>query len=80
MYEPQEDSVLLMNCVNSFLKHKNKSKKIRLALDMGTGSGIQAFNLAKHAEQVVAVDINEEEVEFVKEEIHDQKICNVDVL
>jgi Methyltransferase small domain len=36
------------------------------ALDMGTGSGVQALLLAGHAHQVVATDVNERALEFAR--------------
>ena len=57
MYEPQEDSFLLLRNVEGI-----KGKKV---LDMGTGSGIIALSLAKENE-VTAVDIDEEALDFVR--------------
>ena len=36
------------------------------ALDIGTGSGVQALLLAAHAEEVVATDVNERALEFAR--------------
>lgn len=36
------------------------------ALDLGTGCGIQSYLLAKHAEQVVATDVNDRALEFAR--------------
>ena len=41
-------------------------KRVRSALDLGTGGGIQALLLANHCERVVAVDINPRALEFVE--------------
>ncbi|MCD4666667.1 methyltransferase [archaeon] len=58
MYEPLEDSHLLEKYVAKYSKGK--------VLDVGTGSGIQAITAMQNSEDVTAVDINEECVEFVK--------------
>ena len=57
IYEPREDSYLLEKYV--------KKLAVGRTLDMGTGSGIQAL-AAKKADSVLASDINEEAVAFVK--------------
>lgn len=60
IYEPREDSFLLFEVIE-------KQKKVENALDMGTGSGILSLELAKHAKNVIAVDINKEAIkEFNK--------------
>ncbi len=62
MYEPREDSFLL-------LKHiKNYSERKRV-LDMGTGSGILALELVKFADKVVATDIDDNVVNTMKQKI-----------
>lgn len=72
MYEPAEDSFLLKEAIIEFCKNKkeinSKSSKLNFALDMGTGSGILAQELANHFEKVIAVDINEETIKQIKEE------------
>jgi len=52
MYNPQEDSHLI-------LKHINEVAKGNV-LEIGTGSGILALEAAKYAEEVIATDIQEE--------------------
>ena len=39
---------------------------VQRALDLGTGCGIQAYLLAKHAEQIVATDVNERALDFAR--------------
>lgn len=39
---------------------------VERALDLGTGCGIQAYLLAKHAEQIVATDVNERALDFAR--------------
>ncbi len=60
IYEPAEDSFLLLNFVKKYVK---KGMKV---LDMGTGSGIFAENAMKLGADVLAADINEEAVEICK--------------
>ncbi|MBC8500951.1 MAG: methyltransferase [DPANN group archaeon] len=62
MYEPREDSFLL-------LKHIKKYAK-SLVLDMGTGSGILAEEAAKYADKVLGVDINEKAIEYCKKKFN----------
>jgi len=58
IYEPAEDSFLLQKYVKKYAKG--------IALDMGTGSGIQAETAAssKKVVKVFAVDINEEAIKY----------------
>lgn len=65
MYEPREDSYLLLEQVKRFAKGK--------VLDMGTGSGIQAL-AAKKADSVLAVDINKNTIEHCRKTIKNKKI------
>ena len=58
IYEPEEDSYLLNKYVRKYVHGK--------VLDMGTGTGIQALSALENTEDVLAVDINEEAVEYVK--------------
>lgn len=60
LYDPREDSYLLAEAV----KHYAKGKTI----DIGTGSGIQAFTAANNKEvtSVLAVDINPDALEYAK--------------
>lgn len=58
IYEPNDDSYLLREFVLKFAKGK--------VLDMGTGSGVQAEAALEKTKYVLAVDINEEAVEFCK--------------
>lgn len=57
LYEPQEDSELLMRAVEKYARGA--------VLDMGTGSAIQAIAAArkKEVETVLAVDIDEESLD-----------------
>jgi release factor glutamine methyltransferase len=59
IYEPDEDSFLI-------LKHIEKYAQGKRVLDMGTGSGILAYEAKKYALFVTAVDINPEAVKSLK--------------
>ena len=60
IYEPDEDSFLLVKQVKKLARDKK-------VLDMGTGWGVLAETALKSgAKDVLAVDIDEEVVEFVK--------------
>jgi len=74
IYEPAEDSFLLQKWVKLYASGR--------ALDLGTGSGIQALTMAKMAEvrEIVAVDVNPEAVEKLQQEIKDQRLRKVKVI
>ncbi len=55
MYDPSEDSYLLQEEIVKYCQNK----VINNALDVGTGTGIQAETLGKYAKSVLAVDIDE---------------------
>ncbi len=63
IYLPEEDSYILEEEVRKYAKGS--------VLDIGTGSGIQAFAAAmkKEVRSVLAVDVNPDAVRYVKEEI-----------
>lgn len=58
IYEPEEDSYLIEKYVRKYAKGK--------VLDIGTGSGILALTAMDKTDNVLAVDIDEECVEFAK--------------
>jgi hypothetical protein len=53
------DQVMFVGGDSRALAHCTPRRPVRAALDLCTGSGIQALLAAEHAERVVAVDINE---------------------
>ena len=61
MYEPREDSLLLLKNIKRFCKNKK-------VLEIGTGSGILAKEASKYAEKVVACDIDKKNIEKLKRE------------
>ena len=58
IYEPKEDSFLLAKYVKKFAFGK--------VLDIGTGSGILAEVALKNTKNVLAIDINQECVNYIK--------------
>ncbi len=58
IYEPSDDSYLLLKYVRKYALGK--------VLDVGTGTGIQAVGALENTDDVLAVDINPECVEYVK--------------
>lgn len=58
IYEPSDDSYLLAEFVRQYARGK--------VLDMGTGSGIQAETALENTNDVLAVDINPEAVEYCR--------------
>lgn len=60
----QADHVAGVHRPSATLAHLTVRTPVGLALDMGTGNGIQALLLAAHAEHVVATDVNERALEF----------------
>jgi methylase of polypeptide subunit release factors len=53
-------------------------KPVRTALDLGTGSGVQALLTARHSEQVVAVDVNERGLAFARFNAALNRLSNID--
>ncbi len=60
IYEPREDSLLILKQIRHYA--------VGNVLDMGTGTGILALEAARLAEQVYACDINEDALEFAREQ------------
>ncbi|MCX6742354.1 MAG: DUF2431 domain-containing protein [Candidatus Pacearchaeota archaeon] len=71
MYEPSEDSFLLKKHIKDFCKPTPSFS----VLDLGTGSGILAFEAAKYSKNVTASDIDEELIKDLKRQ-HNQKNVN----
>ncbi|MBU1854097.1 MAG: methyltransferase domain-containing protein, partial [Nanoarchaeota archaeon] len=68
IYGPGEDSFLMMKQIKDYAKG--------LVLDMGTGSGIQAEEANKYADEVLAVDVNPEAINYCKKKY--KKIKNIE--
>lgn len=70
IYEPREDSFLLLSVIEKQRPGEN-------ALDVGTGSGILALKLSKHAKKVIAVDINRKALKEFNKTIKKNRIHNI---
>ncbi len=66
MYEPREDSFLLLKHIKSYASGN--------VLEIGTGSGILAQEAAKYSREVVACDINKELIEKLSRENKNREI------
>ncbi|MCF7871762.1 methyltransferase [Candidatus Woesearchaeota archaeon] len=66
MYEPAEDSYLLKETT----KQHCKKNKIKSSLDIGTGTGIIAEELAKHSEKVVAIELDLDTIKKIKNKLN----------
>lgn len=73
VYKPREDSLLLVDVVENFLR-KNKVKRI---LDVGTGTGIQALVASGFCKDVLAVDVNSRAIELAKRNAKLNNIKNI---
>jgi release factor glutamine methyltransferase len=73
IYEPEEDSFLLKEQVEKFVRGR--------VLDMGTGSGIQALAAIekKEVREVIAVDINEDALKKLKDLKKEKSLVKLNV-
>jgi release factor glutamine methyltransferase len=70
VYLPREDSYLLQKWVEKFAKG--------MVLDVGTGTGIQAFAAAPLAKQVIAVDVNPDAIEYCNNAMLVSELQNIE--
>jgi HemK-related putative methylase len=66
IYEPAEDSYLIKKHIKDYAKNN--------VLEIGTGSAILAIEAAKHADSVLAVDIQKKVIQHCKKTIKNKKI------
>ncbi|WP_423792971.1 HemK2/MTQ2 family protein methyltransferase [Methanocaldococcus indicus] len=73
VYEPAEDTYLLIRAL------KKLDVKDKDVLEMGTGTGIVAIELAKRGANVLAADINPKAVELAKKNANIENV-NIEVI
>ncbi len=74
IYPPDEDSYFLIDC----LRKEIENRKIKSALEIGTGSGIVSFSIANLVEKILAVDINPKAIEFAQEKAELRGFKNIE--
>ena len=62
----EADYVAAFTPTSQILDALTPRRRVRRALDVGTGSGVQALFAARHADEVVATDLNERALAFVE--------------
>lgn len=81
MYLPREDSTFFAEFLQTYFKKLSKKQKENLKyLDMGTGSGILSETASKvgiKKQNILAADIDEEAVEFVRKKGFNAIISNL---
>lgn len=68
-----------MHRPSAVLAHLTIREPVERALDLCTGNGIQALLLARHAEQVVATDVNERALAFAAYNLTLNGVSNVEL-
>ncbi|MCD6274523.1 MAG: methyltransferase [Candidatus Aenigmarchaeota archaeon] len=74
IYPPNEDSYFLIDC----LKKEIGNRRIKTALEIGTGSGIVSFSIASFVDKILAVDINPKAIEFAQEKAELMGLKNIE--
>ena len=64
--DPLRDHVLGVNAAALTLASLTVRRRVKLALDLGCGGGIQALLIARHADRVIAVDKNPRALDFTR--------------
>ena len=73
VYEPKEDSFLILKHIKNFAENKT-------VLDLGTGTGILAIEAAKYAKKVYAVDISKKALAVAKQNAKKANAKNITFL
>jgi SAM-dependent methyltransferase len=73
------DRVAGVHRPSATLAHLTIRKPVERALDVGTGNGIQAILLSRHARQVVATDVNERALAFAGFNLALNGVANVEL-
>jgi methylase of polypeptide subunit release factors len=76
--ELSADHVLGVSAASLSLANVTIRRKVKTALDLGTGAGIQAFLAARHAERVIGTDINPRALNFAKFNAKLNEIDNIE--
>ena len=67
IYEPAEDSYLLLDCLRKELEGEIPVEERNVyLLDMGAGSGIIGFEAAKQGCHVISIDVNPEAISYME--------------
>lgn len=74
VYEPSEDTFLLLEALDSIGLKETES-----VLEIGTGTGIIAIHMARHATSVTAVDINPHATECARKNAKANGIKNIEI-
>lgn len=75
----QADRVAGVHRPSATLAHLTIREPVECALDLGTGNGIQAILLSRHAERVIATDVNERALAFAAFNTALNGACNVEL-
>ncbi len=71
-YRPSDDSFLLLDSV--------KNLKTGIAVDVGTGAGFIAINIAGNCDFVIGTDIDFGSIREARDSIRNKKIHNIDLI
>ena len=73
-----EQHVLGVGGASTTLSGLMVSRPVELALDLGTGCGIQALHVARHAKRVIATDISERALELARFNAELNGVANIE--
>lgn len=74
IYEPNDDTYFLIDCLKKIIK----KRKFKNVLEIGTGSGIISFKIAKYVNYILAIDINPRAVEIAEKNKRKLGIKNIE--
>ena len=78
--ELSEEHVLGISAASMTLASVTIRRKVKMALDLGTGAGIQAFLAANHADHVIGTDTNSRALNFARFNAGLNEIDNIEWL
>ena len=76
--ELSADHVLGVSAASLSLANVTIRRKVKTALDLGTGAGIQAFLAARHTDRVIGTDTNPRALNFAKFNVKLNEIDNIE--